>query len=302
MWAMRDISERENAKQIEQELHRQQIETARIAGMSEFATGVLHNVGNALNSVNVSANYVRDTLSDSKINRVSDLAELLNDQTDLPEFFSSDSRGERVPAYLDSLGQEFLSEHDSNKNEINQLLSHIQHIKAVVATQQSIAKPIGLVEDVQIADLVDESLGIHIGPKDHATIKVFREYEELPHIRVDRARIMQILFNLMRNAKESVRDSRVEDPQLHVAIKRLADAEVVISVRDNGLGIEKEQLDRIFSHGFTTKSYGHGFGLHASANAATEMGGSLAVFSDGLGKGATFKLTIPLVTVSEYSK
>ena len=67
-----------------------------------------------------------------------------------------------------------------------------------------------------------------------------------------------------------------------------------IEVEDNGCGIRDEDLQRIFHHGFTTKKNGHGFGLHVSANAATEMGAKLHVHSDGPGRGASFFLDIPL--------
>ena len=67
-----------------------------------------------------------------------------------------------------------------------------------------------------------------------------------------------------------------------------------MEVTDNGEGIPKENLTRIFQHGFTTKKTGHGFGLHSGSNAAREMGGSLNVRSDGTGTGATFILELPL--------
>ena len=68
----------------------------------------------------------------------------------------------------------------------------------------------------------------------------------------------------------------------------------IISVADNGIGIPAENLTRIFAHGFTTRKHGHGFGLHSSALAASEMGGALRVQSDGHGCGATFTIELPL--------
>lgn len=67
-----------------------------------------------------------------------------------------------------------------------------------------------------------------------------------------------------------------------------------ITVSDNGVGIAVENLTRIFAHGFTTKKNGHGFGLHSSALAAKELGGSLRASSEGPDRGATFILELPL--------
>jgi signal transduction histidine kinase len=68
----------------------------------------------------------------------------------------------------------------------------------------------------------------------------------------------------------------------------------MIRVEDNGIGIPPENLTRIFSHGFTTRPDGHGFGLHIGAINAREMGGSLSVASEGTGRGATFTLILPM--------
>ena len=75
----------------------------------------------------------------------------------------------------------------------------------------------------------------------------------------------------------------------------------LIGVRDNGVGIPAENLQRIFSFGFTTKRDGHGFGLHSSAVAAQEMDGSLLAHSDGRGNGAEFVLELPVVKPASSS-
>jgi signal transduction histidine kinase len=83
-------------------------------------------------------------------------------------------------------------------------------------------------------------------------------------------------------------------PDQRITVRIAGDpSRVRISVSDNGVGIPAENLTRIFSHGFTTKQDGHGFGLHSGALAAKELGGSLSVQSDGPGHGATFTLELP---------
>ncbi len=117
----------------------------------------------------------------------------------------------------------------------------------------------------------------------------------MPPITVEKHKVLQILVNLMRNAKFACSESGLPDRQMTLRVSRDADI-VKISVSDNGVGIAPENLTRIFSHGFTTRKDGHGFGLHSGALAATEMGGRLSVQSDGLGLGAAFTLELPCRT------
>jgi two-component system, LuxR family, sensor kinase FixL len=71
-------------------------------------------------------------------------------------------------------------------------------------------------------------------------------------------------------------------------------ARLRITVADNGVGVAPESFSRLFTQGFTTKKEGHGFGLHSSALAAEEMGGTLTCVSEGPGRGAAFTLELPL--------
>jgi signal transduction histidine kinase len=111
---------------------------------------------------------------------------------------------------------------------------------------------------------------------------------------VDRHKVLQILVNLIRNAKYALDDRGHQDKRMILRIVPDGSAAVKISVIDNGVGIAPENLTRIFGHGFTTRKGGHGFGLHSGALAAKQLGGSLTCLSDGPGKGATFTLKLPL--------
>jgi C4-dicarboxylate-specific signal transduction histidine kinase len=129
-------------------------------------------------------------------------------------------------------------------------------------------------------------------------IKLVRDYAVVPVVQLDKHKMLQILVNLIKNATDALRQSDRNDKVLSAIIAAEGANQVRIAIRDNGLGIDPENLTRIFAHGFTTKKEGHGFGLHSSAVAAHEMGGSLNVASDGLGQGATFTLTLPVAPVT----
>jgi signal transduction histidine kinase len=282
---------------MELEIERAQkalMDASRQAGMAEVATNVLHNVGNVLNSVNVSASLVAERIKLSKGARVGDVAALLEQhQTDLSSFFANDPRAKKVPQYLAALATQLQAERDALLDELAGLKSNLDHIKDAVTMQQAYARRCGVLEAVTVEDLVEDSLRMNAGAltRHHVTLK--RDYRAQPEVTVDKHKVLQILVNLIRNAKYACDESG--QTEKHVTVRIEAEDDVArISVIDNGVGIAPDVMGRLFTHGFTTRKSGHGFGLHSAALAATELGGKLAASSDGIGHGATFELTLPL--------
>lgn len=277
------------------------IELSREAGMAEIATGVLHNVGNVLNSVNVSSSLVAGKLRESRIGNLVSLIEMLRDhEHDMPVFLQSDPKGQRVVPYLMKLGSHFQQEREGLMKELELLNSHVGHIKQIVATQQSYAKVSGLVENLDLAELTDDALRILDPSLVRHGIRVQRQYDDLPPIAAEKHKILQILLNLLRNAKQALNDMHPEGGKtIRVCVRQTGERRISLAVRDNGMGLPAENLTRIFAHGFTTKSDGHGFGLHSCALAASEMGGSLHAESEGPGRGATFVLELPMKSAND---
>jgi len=273
----------------------QLLAAARVAGMAEIATNVLHNVGNVLNSVNVSASLVGARLRGSKLKRLGRAAELLNDHAgDLGAFMSEDPRGKLLPAYLRELASTLEGEHADMADELQVLGRSVEHIKEIVAIQQSFAGARRLLESIRIGDLVDEALRMSAGTLARHKVDVVIELGALPALPLDRNRVLQILVNLISNATCALRGADGASARITLGAALLDGARLRVSVADNGEGIAPENLTRIFAHGFTTRPDGHGFGLHSSVLAAQEMGGSLAAHSDGPGRGATFVLELPV--------
>jgi signal transduction histidine kinase len=176
--------------------------------------------------------------------------------------------------------------------EIASLRDNLEHIKDTVAMQQSYAKLCGVTETVEVVDLVEDSLRLNAGAFARHGVSLKREFSNVPPITVDKHKVLQILVNLVRNAKYACDDSGRSDKLITLRVEG-TDAGVRISVIDNGIGIPAENMRRLFSHGFTTRKSGHGFGLHSGALAAQELGGSLRAESEGPGKGAAFILELP---------
>ncbi len=290
---LRDISARKESAEELERVHKQLMTASRQAGMAEVATNVLHNVGNILNSVNISASLVIERIKQSKAPGVSRVAALLQEKgAELAEFIARDERGKRIPEYLTSLGEQLLSDQKMALVELASLRENLEHIKDTVAMQQSYAKLCGVTETVAVVDLVEDSLRLNAGAFVRHGVTLQREFGEVPPITVDKHKVLQILVNLVRNAKYACDESGRSDKLITLRVEKAA-AGVRICVMDNGVGIPAQNMSRLFTHGFTTRADGHGFGLHSGALAAQELGGSLRVTSEGPGRGATFILELP---------
>jgi len=295
-----DVTERLRAERELAAAQRRLVEASRAAGMAEIATGVLHNVGNVLNSVNVSATLVRDRMRESKVDFVSKCAALIQENEGrLAEFLGNDPKGKAVPGYLIKLAGHLIEEKHGIMRELQSLTTNIEHIKEVVAMQQSYARVSGCIEHLPVVPLVEDALAINASSLERYGVEVVREFHSTPDVSVDRHKVLQILVNLISNAKAALIEPNIREKRLTLRTTHDGNGHVAISITDTGIGIPRENLTRIFQHGFTTKKHGHGFGLHSGALAAAELGGELSAHSEGPGHGATFTLTLPISSATD---
>lgn len=269
--------------------------TARLAGMAEIATNVLHNVGNVLNSVNISADLVTRKLRTSKALGLTKAMQLMSEhEQDLGDYITHDEKGKLLPSYLSQLVKALNTEQESMADELAQLTKSVDHIKDIVTTQQSYAGASSLAESLSINDLLEDALRMNSGALTRHHVTVVKDFNNVPEVMADKHRLLLILINLISNAKYAMSNMDGRDRKMTLSIKFIDDSILRISVQDEGEGILPENMTRIFAHGFTTRKEGHGFGLHSCALAAIEMNGQLTAYSDGPGKGAIFTLELPL--------
>jgi len=290
---VQDITERRVAEDELEEVHKQLLVASRQAGMAEVATNVLHNVGNVLNSVNVSASLVAERIKKSKCASVARVSALLKEHAaDLPAFLAG-PQGRQLPAYLKELSEVLVAERDTAVAELVALRGNVEHIKEIVAMQQGYARRGGVTDTLDMRALAEDSLRMNEGAFSRHGVTIVRDFGEVPLVQLDKHKVLQILVNVIRNAKYACSELTRGERRVTVRI-RATPQSIIVAVIDSGIGIPRENLQRIFNHGFTTRPDGHGFGLHSSALAASELGGSLEAESEGPGKGATFTLTLPI--------
>lgn len=288
-----DITERRRSELELEQVHEQLRTSARQAGMAEVATSILHNVGNVLTSIHVAATMVQDGLERSRAADLCEMAELLLAQgASLGDFMMNDERGKIVPAYLQALGQQLAAETEAALEHMATLRKSLEHVDSAVAMQQKFARVASLRETVSVVDLVEDSLRLSTSAFNRHGIELRREFHPMPAITVDKHKVLQILVNLIHNAMNACNESDNKHKALTLRIEG-GQPMIRISVIDNGVGIAPENMGRLFTHGFTTRPKGHGFGLHSGAIAARELGGSLRAESEGAGKGAAFILELP---------
>ncbi len=291
----RDITALKQAQAELENTHKRLVEASRLAGMDEVASDVLHNVGNALNSITVSCAMVADRVSQRRFANVAGVSKLLRSNIGhLDQLMSEDPKGKLIPEFLESAVQLFEEDNAFLVEELQRLRKHIEHVNQIVAMQQSYAMVAGVEENIELGQLVEDALQINSAGLDRHGIELRRQFEAAPPILVDKHKVLQILVNLISNAKYALSQARRADKLLTIRVGARGTDEVFVEVEDNGVGISPENINRIFAHGFTTRRNGHGFGLHSGALAARDLGGALSVKSEGTDNGATFTLALPL--------
>ncbi len=296
-WGLQQAQERKQFLVEQEQLRSQLGEAAYKMEMADVASTVLHNVGNVLTSVTVAAHLVESVVDQSPVTLVNRMAELITThQEDLGTYLTEDPKGKRIPPSLEKIGAHLAEEQQKVLKEMKGLVRNIRHMKKIIASHQAMAKAAGQAEQIALADVLSHAMELSFQPGDATWITIHRDYQEVPTVLVDQHQLLQILVNLLRNAKQAMRQQTQDSHQLRLCVNYQGNEKtsVVMTIQDSGIGIAPEHLSKMFTRGFTTKKDGNGIGLHSSISAIQDMGGSMHVHSEGVGKGAMFTLTFPV--------
>lgn len=292
-----EIDQRKKAEAEKEKLYQQLMNASRQAGMADVASSVLHNVGNVLNSINVSTDTLLKTLKKPMVGDVCRIASLFHEhQGNLQEFLTADPKGKQIPSYLGLVAESLSGSHQTIQGELDSLVKKVDHIKQVIMSQQDIARAGNIREPASAEDLMEQALLMAMPEPQKYQIQVVREYSPVPTTMTDRHQVLQVLVNLITNAKNAMVEHSGTRRRLTLRVgvpscKAFARFEVI----DTGGGIKPENLPKLFTQGFTTRKAGHGLGLHSAAIVAKNLRGTLEGQSAGEGRGATFTLDIPLI-------
>lgn len=269
------------------------VEKAHKAGMADIATGTLHNVGNILNSVMTSVHLLGNILDKQSIDGLSKANVLLKaNMDDLETFMCRDTKGPKLMQYYIRLEDVFNEEREQIRAQLERLSDKVNTITDVISAQQNYAGSGALTEDMSLEAIIDDALTMQSGSIEKYSISVVKKFENVPRVKAQKTKLIHILINLIKNAKEAMTD--VDPTGRILTIETLVEGDSVQArVSDSGSGIPEENLNKIFSHGFSTKEGGHGFGLHSCANYMTEMSGEIRAESGRGQAGTTFILSFP---------
>ncbi len=293
-----------NLEESLQKLHATQtqlVDASRRAGMADVATTVLHNVGNVLNSVNVSSEFLLESARSSSMEKLERMAAMMRaHKGDLGDYFAHDPKGRKMPPFLLLLADAAGDERRRATLEAESLRENVDHIKNIISRQQEFTRTrAGVIENIAVDELIDTVLRMVAPSFEKRGIDVARGADGGLRVAVDRHKMVEVLMNVLTNARQAVEDNPgAKIVRVNVCRKQTAAAgrveadRILIEIADNGSGIVPGNMAKLFEQGFTTKKTGHGFGLHGSACAMMEMGGALRVHSDGQGLGATFTMEL----------
>lgn len=276
------------------ELNSKMVGIARSAGMAEVASGVLHNVGNVLNSVNVSTSMLRSQAENWKAGNLAKIAEMMkSNKDDICDFMENDEKGKVIIPYLEGLSGKMKSDQQKHIEEINCLADNVDHIKNIISMQQSYTGSMGVIETLKSSSIIEDAIKINISSIENHNIVLSRKYEDDPEISVDKHKLIQVMVNLISNAKYAVLNNEDDNREITIGIRQNS-SKVVLYVEDNGVGINEKDIGRLFEFGYKKREGGHGYGLHHSALVLKELRGGIDVESKGPGYGSKFEINIPV--------
>ncbi len=277
-------------KEIEAKL---KLSEERYRELAEYSNAALHNIGNIMNSAHVANEKIGETLEKSNLSLLEKIGALIGEKGSTPGFFTETKQGKLILENLDHLIEALASERDANRTDVERIRKKLALMKDAIGQQQKFAKRCLGREDLDLNKVVEDALEIKSGLLGKRKIQVKTNLHSKLPIKGSRVKLTHVLINLIKNAVEAMGDCDEEEARLVISSEMDDMGGVILSIRDRGAGISPKNLKSLFTHGFTTKQDGHGFGLHYCARAMKEMGGDIKASSDGSGKGATFSLVFP---------
>ena len=268
-------------------------------GRLEIVETILHNIGNAINSVTIGIDVLRKDLVDNRlIHRFSALADMVREhQEDWVDYIKNDPKGQQVLPFIIALAADFTDQNREVVETLERVSERITHINDIIRTQKPSNQPSMVRKNIDLQQTILSAVKLQQDSIDKRGIKVDVDCENAPdEIRIQESQFHQMLVNLFKNSIEAI-DELIQSGGLRetprIAIKAYIHGNFLcLDITDNGIGIEPKNFKLIFSAGYTTKESGTGLGLHSSANFVIGSGGKIYPLSKGIGKGTTMRIML----------
>lgn len=284
------------------EAQKKLLETSRQAGMAEIATGVVHNIGNVVNSANIATTRIIQTLKNSKIDTLHKTNLIVKEhEKNLTAYMTQDEKGKLLPSLFFAIEEAMMQEHRTMMEEAEVLNDRIREIINTIEVQSRYASSSHVTDEVNLYSVVEKALLLFQDNLAMSHIRTSADVGTDISVHADESRLLHILIGLFTNARDALMAVDKSIRILKITSQRQPSGDISLDITDNGEGIPEELLESIFNYGFTTRKNRNGFGLHLCANFMTEMGGKIHARSSGQGQGATFTLLFPLVRARRSS-
>ncbi len=266
-------------------------------GRLEVVDTILHNIGNAINSVAVGVDTVYEQLADDELSaRLTALGNALEaHQEDLGDYMTNHPQGQRVLPFIQALAADLREVDADLKRTVRRIRDKTTHIVDIVRTQKSYDNLSDNRKDIDLAEAFSSAINVLQDSIDKRNIQVEIDCDDaFSEIRIQESQFHQMIVNLVKNSIEAIDELDEPNEVSFIRIRARSDADSLrIDVADDGIGIGAGQDKTIFSAGYTTKLKGTGLGLHSSANFVIATGGKISASSEGYGKGMTIHIELP---------
>ena len=293
---IRDITEQMNTEEA--------LDQAFVQGRLEIVDTILHNIGNAINSVTVGIETVHQNLiNDPFLHRLCALADAIKAHRDnWVDYIRNDPQGQKVIPFIIALAEDFTGLNERLVKTVVRVKDRADYIADIVRTQKAFGSPSMDQKDIHLKDAFSAAIKVLQESLDKSEIETVIDCENAPQeIRIQESQFHQMMVNLIKNSIEAIdglaaSDEIEETPRIQIRAY-IEGNFLYLDVRDNGIGIEQTNLKKIFSAGYTTKESGSGLGLHSAANFVIGSGGQIHALSDGIGKGTTLRILLRLSSI-----
>jgi len=274
------------------EATRQLADVSYRAGRAEVTEGSLHNIGNALNSLLVSADAARAKLE------AGSPANLVQATKELASVPNLSERQGKLAQFASLAADDSARRYEALRADLERVILHVNRIEDILESQRRLGSDRDLAQPVELLPLVEGAVsGLPDNVARGLDIRLDGSLRSQGAVICIRSATLQVLSNLLTNATEAIAQvqpvrGRIDISAAPVEVdgRRMVD----LCIADNGTGLAADELVMIFQRHYTTKTgRGHGIGLHWSANVVTSMGGQLFARSAGRGQGTALHLQLP---------